>query len=451
MASERTANGMPVWQQMGGDCHLYSGKQGHWLIGVEAADVEADFGALRLCNHEGLMPHLSKGTWERSVGQGDWQFDEAIVVTAALALEEMPTLQVNVPGGPSECSGCYEAEPGCMANGMPVWRQCGGDWHLYGSRSGHWLLGRSRVDMEDDLGSLLLRDHCGLPPHEASGAWERALGDGRWQQDAATTVILAPGPEAVVPILHVCVPNGPSEHAGDYGLKPSMWANGLPVWQQMGGDSYIYADRHGRWAIGEFDWEAIRGALILPDHRGLMPYAAHGTWQCMLGEDRPHDPGVAVAVGSLASSAPQELRVSLRSGPGQCAGPYDLESGRNINGMPIWKQVGGDCRIFGDRNGHWVIGLSASDVEVGRGVYVLTDHRGRMPQHAFGIWEKAIGDEQWLPDPDIQVYVLEANEEEAADLDIFAKPLGSPRDCCTDRGKDSDEGHGGRGEYCFCR
>lgn len=463
MTSDSAANGMPVWQQMGGDCHLYGGRQGNWLIGDEAADVEADRGAIRLCNHEGRMPHRCKRAWERWVGQGDWHLDEAITVNADSTMEEMPKLQVNVPGGPSECAGCYEAETGCMVNGMPMWRQCGGECHLYGSRSGHWLLGRSRVDMEEDLGSLLLRDHCGLPPHEASGAWERALGEGQWQQDAAAAVILAPGPEVLAPTLHVCVPSGPSEHAGDYALKPSMWANGMPMWQQMGGDSYIYADRHGRWAIGEFDWEAIHGALILPDHRGMMPHEARGTWQCMFDEDRSHDPGVAVGVGSQASMAAQELWVRLPSGPGHCAGKYELESGWIMHGMPVWRQADGDCRLFGDRNGHWVVGLTGSDVNIGRGILVLTDHRGRMPQHTCGIWEKAIGDEQWLPDPDIRVCDLTASGE-AADPD-FDNPLSprSPRDYCsgvspcgTQRGAcgqeaSGDGGHGGRGEFCFCR
>eukprot|EP00930_Biecheleria_cincta_P095288 TRINITY_DN8726_c0_g1_i1.p1 TRINITY_DN8726_c0_g1~~TRINITY_DN8726_c0_g1_i1.p1 ORF type:complete len:895 (+),score=231.02 TRINITY_DN8726_c0_g1_i1:33-2687(+) len=78
--------------------------------------------------------------------------------------------------------------------------------------------------------------------------------------------------------LYVSSPNGQAHCFGMYVLVRQEKPNGMPVWRQLGGERWLYADKNGRWSIGsnkvrERNFDCSAGFIFCPEpHRGIMPH-----------------------------------------------------------------------------------------------------------------------------------------------------------------------------------
>jgi len=213
--------------------------------------MEAEDGVLQLKDHRGMMPHAASAVgraWERIEADGTWKTDTHMSVAAKSAPSGVPSLlRVRVPNGPERCGGEFELVRDLWANGMPVWKRCGGECHLYGDLHGEWVFGASAASVTSNSGALVLKDHRGILPHEASGTWDRRV-ENKWLPDPQVVVRQSSGPDAP-DALHVSASCGPSWCIGDYMLELDKLANSMPVWRQRGGDKYLYGSKNGHWMI----------------------------------------------------------------------------------------------------------------------------------------------------------------------------------------------------------
>jgi len=78
--------------------------------------------------------------------------------------------------------------------------------------------------------------------------------------------------------LYVSSPNGQAHCFGMYVLVREEKPNGMPVWRQLGGERWLYADKDGRWSIGsnkvrEKNFNCSAGFIFCPEpHGGIMPH-----------------------------------------------------------------------------------------------------------------------------------------------------------------------------------
>jgi len=404
LVPDRESNGMPVWRQVGGDCHLYATRGESWMISLSGADVDdqASKGQLSLDHHKGFMPHRAQGVWR--VNEGKWNPNEEIVVTTAVP----NALRLTAPNGPSQCVGDYNVEPGKRFNGMPVWTQTGGRCFLYSTRQGHWMVGFVQRDMEQNHGAICMRDHRNVMPHKVEGTWHRLVKNSVWRVDEQITVREL-GKQEVLgreapPVLRVKVPNCLSALAGEYALDPYQKINGMPLWQQMGGECHLFGSSHGNWMLCQTyaHISANVGVLSLRDHKGYLPHEASGVWErfVALGE-WAKEPSVVIS-DEKESGMPTLLRVS---GPPNYPGNYAMELGRVANGLPVWRQECGDCHLYGTKHGHWMLAPSSPAVALNKGDLILRDHCGLPPHAAEGMWECCRDNDGWKPDASVTIAV----------------------------------------------
>lgn len=95
LAAGETANGQPLWKQMGGKFWLYSGTNGMWIIGGSGAK-EKNFDCSRGVVysdtlHGGLMPDRTGGSWLRLDGEAFREDPDITISTKASGLHVVAT------------------------------------------------------------------------------------------------------------------------------------------------------------------------------------------------------------------------------------------------------------------------------------------------------------------------------------------------------------------------
>jgi len=301
------------------------------------------------------------------------------------------TLYITSPKGQQQCAGEYALLEGVEANGEAVWEQSGGSFWLYSSGNGMWIVGgrdAKEKNFKSAHGLMFNRTlHGGATPDRVGGVWER-LDDEQWRVDEKITVSkVCHRPFS----LRVVTPNGHQRSAGEYVLVPDVMGNGLPVWKQQNGKSYLYAGNNGSWIIGgadakEKNFKCSRGVIYSKNASGgLMPDKVGGVWLRLSGDKFHEDSAISVAI------KPSPLYVTAPNGQQRCAGEYTPVSDRMANGYPLWKHTSGKCFLYSGSNGMWIIGgtdAEAKDFKCTRGViYCKNAHSGQMPEKmTFGSW-----------------------------------------------------------------
>jgi len=296
--ADKTVNGQPLWEHVGGKCWLYSGPNGMWIVGGSDAR-ERNFQCTRgviYCKttHSGLMPEHMVGPWLRLEGEV-FREDDAISVGTKPA-----SLFVVSPQGQQRCAGEYALQGGDTVNRQPVWRQQKGSNWLFSSRAGMWVIGNSdaKEGKSDQMGFIHSAvPHRGQNPDKVGGFWMWSDGD-TFREDSkitVTTVVSRPAK------LHVASPNGQQRCAGEYVLAAGEAANGQPLWKQMGGRYWLYSGLNGMWIIGssgakEKNFECSRGVIYssIP-HGGVMPDRAQGFWLRLDGDAFREDSTITVS------------------------------------------------------------------------------------------------------------------------------------------------------------
>jgi len=103
-------------------------------------------------------------------------------------------MYVSSPNGQSHIFGMYVLVEGELANGMPMWRQLGGERWLYSDNHGRWTIGGAKarnVNFQNSSGFVYCSaKHQGSLPDEVSiGKWMRHDEEtGKWCLDEEITV-----------------------------------------------------------------------------------------------------------------------------------------------------------------------------------------------------------------------------------------------------------------------
>lgn len=87
-------------------------------------------------------------------------------------------MYISITNGQSHCFGMYRLVPGELANGMPLYRQLGGERWLYSDNVGRWTIGGARareLNFQNSSGFVYCREkHKGsLPDEVGQGKWLR--------------------------------------------------------------------------------------------------------------------------------------------------------------------------------------------------------------------------------------------------------------------------------------
>merc|ERR1719336_3820329 len=103
--------------------------------------------------------------------------------TAAIPIPAQ--LTVKSPNGQQQVQGPYLLQDE-RANGMPLWRQKGGHFWIYGMTNGMWGFGRAEeraANFNSTKAAVCCRTpHDGMLPHRMPGHWVRWDGEG-WLKD----------------------------------------------------------------------------------------------------------------------------------------------------------------------------------------------------------------------------------------------------------------------------
>lgn len=136
-------------------------------------------------------------------GQG---VDSATAEAALAALSSEPeanggddkaapaVLYVSSPNGQTGCFGMYEIVKDELANGLPVWRQLGGERWIYTDLVGRWSIGSSKVkekSFQCNSGFIVTeKPHAGVMPHQMlSVKWVRFDEEKKaWRKDEDITI-----------------------------------------------------------------------------------------------------------------------------------------------------------------------------------------------------------------------------------------------------------------------
>jgi len=179
LAAGETANGHPLWKQVGGTHWLYSGKNGMWIIGsreVRRMNFDCSRGVIySKMVHGGVMPDKLGGAWLRLDGS-KFKEDAAITIGTKPAV-----LNVISPKGQRRCEGEYVLVAGQTANGQPLWKQMGGKCWLYSGTAGMWIIAGSdakRLKFDCSKGLIYCKaQHHGVMPDKVGSVWLRLDGD----------------------------------------------------------------------------------------------------------------------------------------------------------------------------------------------------------------------------------------------------------------------------------
>lgn len=244
------------------------------------------------------------------------------------------------------------------------------------------MVSLSGADVEDcaSKGQLCLVQHRGYMPHRAHGLWR--VNEGKWFPNAEIVVTTQ-----VPNSLRITAPHGPSQCVGEYQVENRRF-NGMPVWTQTGGRCFLYSTKQGHWMIGMADKDSEKdiGTICRRDHRNLMPHKVGGTWSRLV-DQFTWKADVDIKVRELGSrealgrEAPPVLQLNVSNSHfagvlTAFAGDYALDPYRRVNGMPLWRQMGGECHLFGSSHGHWIFCQKEAHIDLNVGVLSLRDHKG---------------------------------------------------------------------------
>mmetsp|Transcript_78057 Transcript_78057/g.181045 ORF Transcript_78057/g.181045 Transcript_78057/m.181045 type:complete len:553 (+) Transcript_78057:28-1686(+) len=355
--AEETANGHPLWKQVGGSYWLYSGVNGMWIIGGSDAK-EKNFQCSRgmvFCKvlHGGITPDKVSGVWLRLDGDSFVEDTEIVINTG---LHRPLSLRIVSPNGQQRCAGEYVLLAEEMANGSPIWKQKGGRCWLYSGSNGAWIVGGT--DAKDrnfhcSRGVIYSKlPHGGIMPDKVGSVWLR-LGGSKFHEDSAIMVSVKPSP------LYVLSPNGQQRCAGEFVPVADRMVNGQPLWEHTSGHCWLYSGTNGMWIIGgsdarDKDFRCTKGVIHCKTvHSGITPDKMVAGWLRLEGNSFREDAAISV------SMKPASLFVVSPQGQQRCAGEYVLKGGETLNGQPFWKQRKGAHWLF-SKNDFWVIGSSDS-------------------------------------------------------------------------------------------
>lgn len=117
--------------------------------------------------------------------------------------EELERLFVSSPNGQNHCFGMYVLVKEEQGNGMPVWRQLGGERWIYTDELGRWTVGSSKVRQNGFRGSAGFifcphKNHGVLP--DKMQVWARFDEESKkWKKDEDITVALEYQDEVIEP------------------------------------------------------------------------------------------------------------------------------------------------------------------------------------------------------------------------------------------------------------
>ena len=297
---------------------------------------------------------------------------------------------VETPFNCELCAGFYHLVVSQTKNGFPLWKHGARDRWIY---SGHgtqfWVIGgptEASNNFECDEGFIAASDlHNGLMPHLFRGGWQEDDGT-NWLEDPRIRVTHA---EQTPNLLYVASPSGAHEVAGYYDLVPDWLPNSFPFWKQVCGRHWLYSGLSGVWLFGSDEeyqkrFSCEEGVIAGTDrHNGRMPDKVVHGWQRDDGMTWIADPLFAV-VELSESTIPHELVVDATDALLELTGPYTLVIGAQVNGFPVWEQLGAGRRwIYSGHAGGWLIGVG---LERDSRIASATSHGGRLPHDFCGGW-----------------------------------------------------------------
>lgn len=318
-------------------------------------------------------------------------------------------LFVSTPRGQQRYAGGYVLDKRVVANDMPVWRQQGGRKWLYSGPNGKWCFGeseRGEANFSKNSGAIFAAEgHNGRTP-EAEGGWLRYDDATKEHVEDDLISITASGSWSTLPTeVYLSALSYQRHYGGRYDLQADQFANGFPVWRQAGGKKWLFSGPDGRWT---FCSEEVRIAkkFALPDgllyhpvaHGGAGPHELKSDWRAYSDQARAFLPDAGVSVGpEIPWDMPPRLYLASPLCQQPYAGEYALLEEVMANGMPVWRQRGGNRWLYSSPNGKWCFG--AEDVRRknfdhnGGHVYCATQHGGQNPEvvHAEG-WRCFDGD-----------------------------------------------------------
>jgi len=382
------ANRQPVWEQKNGNFWIYSGLNGLWIIGAKDAKdkgFKCNDGLI-FCRtpHQGVGPEQVKGVWERLLGENFWEDPDIRVSTKHRVTQ---CLRLVTPNGQPACAGDYVLTD-TVVHGQPLWQHQSGKSFMYCGTNGSWIVGgmdAKEKDFKCARGVIYSKRAAGgVMPDKIGGLWLR-LSDGKFVEDSAITVTIRPQR------LYVQTPNGQDRCGGEYVPLADRTANGYPIWEHTAGSRcWLYSGNNGMWIIGGRDAAAknfacTRGVIYCQTvHHGLTPDRMVGNWQRLEGEKFREDPAIMI------TTEPLSLHVLCPTGQQRCGGEY-LHVSERINGQPVWKQRGSQCRICSSSDGTWVINGQDGEEEVLLKCH--QPHSGQMPDKMIMPWSRRDGQE----------------------------------------------------------
>lgn len=424
-------HGQPVWKQANGNCWMFSGPNGQWIIEATSARVKYggsfDVSAGSLFNpvaHGGLMPHAikdAKGSWKVYNGSG-WIEDATVDVRDEAPIPP-PVLHIVSPTRLCEKSGAYHLLENEMANGQPVWKQANGIFFLFSGSDGCWQIKATSDQVKiggtyiGPTGSLYHSvAHCGMMPNDVKrfkGAFS-TFEDGDFIADPSveiTTTIPVP-----IRRLHVSSPRRHCEKSGYYLLVDEQLANGQPVWRQAGGQFWIYSSISGEWYIAESsnviriggNFSCSVGGVRNPGgHGNIMPHDLESPWEVLDGDMRTMAKEVKIIAAGPVIPPLFEFVVSGETCE-EYRGSYVLVADQWLNGQPMWKHMSNNVWLYSDTGGRWCFSSSSGQADPSEpscraAIRTQGLHGGMLPQNAgaFCVYQEWGSD--WFPAENIKV------------------------------------------------
>mmetsp|Transcript_22169 Transcript_22169/g.61382 ORF Transcript_22169/g.61382 Transcript_22169/m.61382 type:complete len:1225 (-) Transcript_22169:123-3797(-) len=366
MLSSEEANGAPLWKKSGGNRWLYTGTDGKWYVGgmhSRRLNFLCSSGFVCSCRpHGGRTPDRIEGAWEAGDGR-QWHTDCDILVTV---LVETPAAHV------AETSGHLIGQDDSPALYVITHSEAAvtADIRVMPPIIAHLSAG-TVVYVVEVVTCTRERRVRGRIEYPSGWISLVSLDDGyRWAEKAGQHSLK--GHECGMDLAHSARFNTKrdiSEYSTDQGSSASGTAD-----DAVPSSGYTPPSSAG-------DCSSSIGGPVA----GTPPESPReGVSANML----PRSPSSAGS--SEAPLGPQVLHVITPRGQHACAGDYELVPKMAPNGMPLWKQKGGDHWMYSGKARRWCIG--GQDVIEHRfntsagWLYQVEDHGGHTPDKSPGGW-----------------------------------------------------------------
>lgn len=222
--------------------------------------------------------------------------------------------------------GRYQLRRGEKPNGVPLWKQSGGDRWIFGSRNGRWYLGGSKEKSDGfECSRGLIRSyasHRGLRMPCNMQDWQVFV-HGTWSLDNSVEIVVGDSDAKSCGLLQVTGPKGLKGRCTyTYGRYETSgeWTNGFRIWRQRKGSCWLYSGVDGRWYIGGAEkrsqqFQAARegsdGLTFLRSaavHDGSPPEEIGTAWEFYSEDDGwVADTSISVSVANNAGERCSEL------------------------------------------------------------------------------------------------------------------------------------------------